>query len=104
MHSETATNEQAKIAQPRNDNLGLLFSEAAEALTDGFAIYDTDFRVIYANERSRIDFADWYGVIEAGGSVEDAMLASMHGITKYSETDDPSRISPKSPVEMLRDR
>jgi len=88
MHSTTATNEQTKTAQPGNEDLGLLFSEAAEALTDGFAIYDTDFRIIYANERSRIDFADWYTAIEAGGTVEEAMLASLHGITKYSETDD----------------
>jgi len=88
MNSTTATNEHTKTVQPGNEDLGLLFSEAAEALTDGFAIYDADFRIIYANERSRIDFADWYAAIEAGGTVEDAMLASLHGITKYSETDD----------------
>ena len=101
MQSTTATNEQTKIVQPVVENLGLLFSEAAEALTDGFAIYDADFRIIYANERSRVDFADWYAAIEAGGTVEEAMLASLHGITKYAETDDLRELA-EAAVNMLQ--
>ncbi|WOF72628.1 response regulator [Parvibaculaceae bacterium PLY_AMNH_Bact1] len=64
-----------------------LFSEAIEALDDGFAIYDSEFRVLYANAQARTDFKDWYGVIEAGGTFKDAMLASLVSITKYSEDD-----------------
>lgn len=72
----------------RADDIEALFSEAIEALDDGFAVYDSEFRVLYANDQARKDFKDWYEVIEAGGTFKDGMLASLRSITKYSEEDD----------------
>ncbi len=72
----------------RVSDVEALFSEAIEALDDGFAIYDSEFRVLYANNQARTDFKDWYEIIENGGSFKDAMLASLISLTKYSENDD----------------
>ncbi len=55
---------------------GSLFAEAIESINDGFAIYDKDFRVLYANERSRRDFRTLYEVLDQGGSFREALLAS----------------------------
>lgn len=55
---------------------GALFAEAIESINDGFAIYDKDFKVLYANQRSRRDFAELYKVLDSGGSFREAMLAS----------------------------
>jgi signal transduction histidine kinase len=72
----------------RASDIEALFAEAIEALDDGFAVYDSEFRVLYANAQARTDFKEWYDVIEAGGTFKDGMLASLVSITKYTEEDD----------------
>jgi len=86
----------------RADDIEALFSEAIEALDDGFAVYDSEFRVLYANDQARKDFKDWYEVIEAGGTFKDGMLASLRSITKYSEEDDLDELAEVA-VNMLLD-
>lgn len=76
------------VAKHSTSDIEALFSEAIEALDDGFAIYDSEFRVLYANAQARTDFKDWYEVIEAGGTFKNAMRASLISLTKYSENDD----------------
>ncbi len=82
----------AVAKQSENDaqtsDIEALFAEAIEALDDGFAVYDSEFRVLYANAQARTDFKDWYEAIEAGGTFKDGMLASLVSITKYTAEDD----------------
>ncbi|PCJ70487.1 MAG: hypothetical protein COA62_07855 [Rhodobiaceae bacterium] len=65
-------------SRPGDDagELDSLFSEAIETLTDGFAVYDPDFRVLYANAQSRKDFHTWYDALEAGHDLRTAVLTS----------------------------
>jgi signal transduction histidine kinase/DNA-binding response OmpR family regulator len=84
--SKAVANQDEEDAQA--SEIEALFSEAIEALDDGFAIYDSEFRVLYANDQARTDFKEWYEVIEAGGTLKDAMHASLISITKYTAEDD----------------
>lgn len=68
--------------------LGAMFAEAIETLTDGFAVFDPDFRVLFANAQSRKDFGTWYDVLEAGGTLHDAVRASGNAMGTFPETDD----------------
>ncbi|MEQ9520333.1 MAG: hypothetical protein RLN89_12935, partial [Parvibaculum sp.] len=45
-----------------SDSDGALFAEAIESIQDGFGIFDSEFRVLYANEQSRHDFRALYAV------------------------------------------
>ncbi len=73
--NETAVNTAGH--QNDADALGSLFSEAVEALTVGLGIFTSDFRILYANSQSRKDFTEWYNVLEAGGTLKEAILAEM---------------------------
>jgi len=84
--SKAVANQDEEDAQA--SEIEALFSEAIEALDDGFAIYDSEFHILYANDQARTDFKEWYQVIEAGGTLKDAMHASLISITKYTAEDD----------------
>ena len=74
-----------------NDNAGdlnSLFSEAIETLTDGFAVFTKDFQVLFANAQSRKDFGLWYEVLEAGGTLKEAVLETINANTELSPLDD----------------
>jgi signal transduction histidine kinase/CheY-like chemotaxis protein len=68
--------------------LGSMFAEAIETLTDGFAIFTPDFQVLFANQQSRKDFEQWYKVLESGGTLKEAVLATLKGMDNLPETDD----------------
>ncbi|MEQ9143036.1 MAG: response regulator [Parvibaculaceae bacterium] len=78
-----------------------LFTEAIESLTDGFAIYDKDFHSLYANARSRADFAGWYDVLDNGGTLKDAMIASLKSSPKYADAEDIETIAETAMKMML---
>ncbi len=88
------------VAKQSASDIEALFSEAIEALDDGFAVYDSEFRVLYANAQARSDFKEWYAVIESGGSFKDGMLASLRSITKYAEEDGLEELA-EAAVELL---
>jgi len=64
----------------KTEDLDSLFSEAIETLTDGLAVYDPDFRVLYANTQSRKDFQAWYTALDAGQDLHAAVLASTKAV------------------------
>ena len=72
----------------RANDMEALFTEAIEALDDGFAVYDVDFRVLYANEQSRTDFAALYTVLETGGTFKEGILNTLRASELYDNSDD----------------
>ncbi len=72
----------------RANDIEALFTEAIEALDDGFAVYDVDFRVLYANEQSRTDFAALYTVLETGGTFKEGILNTLRASELYDNSDD----------------
>jgi len=75
-------------ADARADDIEALFTEAIEALDDGFAVYDGDFRVLYANAQSRTDFAALYEVLETGGTFKEGILNTLRASSLYDNSDD----------------
>jgi len=69
-------------------DLGSLFSEAIETLTDGFGVFTEDFRVLFANSQARKDFSAWYGVLDNGGTLKDAVLETIRARADLSLVDD----------------
>ncbi len=69
-------------------DLGSLFSEAIETLTDGFGVFTEDFQVLFANSQARKDFAAWYEVLENGGTLKDAVLETIRARADLSLVDD----------------
>ncbi|MAB14072.1 MAG: hypothetical protein CMI59_09225 [Parvibaculum sp.] len=66
--------------------LNSLIAEAASELPDGFLIYDSDYRVLFATDRSKEDFAPTVDALERGATYLDATMAGVRSV--YPDIDD----------------
>jgi len=62
---------------PQCPDVAALIEEAVHSLSDGFAIYDQDDRLVFANEPSRRNFANTYNGLVAGLTFEEAHFDSV---------------------------
>ena len=62
---------------PPDCDVAALIQEAVHSLTDGFAIFDAQNRLIFANAPSRRNFANTYTCMERGMTFEEAHLSSV---------------------------
>ncbi len=66
--------------------LNSLIAEAASELPDGFLIYDSDYRILFATERSKEDFAPTVDALERGATYLEATMAGVRSV--YPDMDD----------------
>ncbi len=76
-------------------NLAALIEEAVHALSDGFAIFDADNQMIFANEPSRRNFANTYDGMKRGMSYPEAHLDSVRKALPHLTEDQCQEVADK---------
>ena len=67
--------------------------EALATIDNGFALHDSEFRLLYVNETARRHFPVFYEKLEQGWSLEDSMRASAADIVRPGSGIDPDVVA-----------
>lgn len=59
--------------------------DAVQQIDNGFALHASDFSLLYVNDTARAHFPEFYRLLEAGQSLEDAMYNSTRSILKRAQ-------------------